>query len=127
MLGLCLCVAGCAHEQSAPRRRECAPGVKVLGAGMTRPAFVDCAAPMRTPGAVGTVVVEFVVQADGRVGEICETQPGDPALVRTVRDYLKSCQFVPSMQQSRAVAVKMIVPFAFRPAWKPPSGWSRSP
>ena len=73
------------------------------------------------------VVLEFVVRSDGSVGEICHTGRGDEKLVDSVHGYLATCRFKPSVRGPyNPIAVKMIVPFSFRPEWTPPPWWTES-
>lgn len=121
---LCGCAEGHPIRPSASAA-ACASDVPLLGAGMTRPMPLECAGSLPDAGSVGTAVVEFVVQSDGSVGEICDVNRSDPRLVDAVRAYLRTCKFAPSEQAAKGpITVKMIVPFTFRPEWKPPDWWT---
>jgi len=86
---------------------------------------LECGGSLPDARSAGTAVVEFVVQSDGTVGDICDVNRGDPSLVDAVRAYLRTCKFAPSEQAAKGpITVKMIVPFTFRPEWAPPDWWT---
>jgi len=103
--------------QFGPPRRE----VPMLQAGMTRPAVKACADPRprmpqeaRDKMAGGTVVVKYVVEKDGSIGDIELKAPGPVLFFRAVRDYLSGCRFEPATDASGAVAVRIVQPFTFK-------------
>jgi len=103
--------------QFGPPRRE----VPMLQAGMTRPAVKSCADPRpRMPQEArdrmvgGTVVVQYVVETDGSIGDIELKAPGPVLFFRAVRDYLSGCRFEPATDARGAVAVRIVQPFTFK-------------
>jgi TonB family protein len=99
----------------------------LLGAGMSRPSPVgDCAPGGQRPkpptpeqarqmGVTGTVLVEYVVHTDGTVGNVLLKNPtAPPILFESVRQWLATCHYTPSMAGGRPIPVKIIQPFIFR-------------
>src|SRR4051812_17120944 len=103
---------GCAQQhsvRSSAAAPACAPEVPLLGAGMTRPMPLECGESLPDARSAGTAVVEFVVQSDGTVGDICDVNRSDSSLVDAVRAYLRTCKFAPSEQAAKGpITVKMI-------------------
>ena len=68
------------------------------------------------PGVTGLVLVEFVVEPDGRVTDIRLKNKNAPAvLFEAVRRWLEGCSYTPTRdaQSRRNVRVKTIVPYHF--------------
>jgi outer membrane biosynthesis protein TonB len=100
---------------------EMAP--RLLTAGMTRPAPTGACSPLGArprptapdTGMSGTVLVEYVVQGDGRVKSIVLKNQAAPMLFEAVQTWLKSCPWTPSMSAGKPVPVRMTKPFIFKP------------
>jgi hypothetical protein len=100
--------------QFGPPKRQ----VPMLQAGMTRPAVASCAAdhpPIPQAAFGGTVLVQYVVEPDGRATDIELKAPGPVVYFRAVREWLSECRFDPATEQGRAVAVRIVQPFVFEP------------
>jgi TonB family protein len=68
----------------------------------------------RQMGITGTVLVEYVVHTDGRVGEIKLKSANAPAILfEAVQHWLAGCPFTPSIAGGRPIPVKMVQPFKF--------------
>ena len=66
-------------------------------------------------GITGIALLEFVVHSDGHVGEVLLKNPtAPPILFNAVKQWLENCQYEPSMQGTRPIAVKIIQPFVFK-------------
>ncbi|MFL5290276.1 MAG: energy transducer TonB [Myxococcales bacterium] len=95
--------------------------VPMLRAGMTRPAVSSCATghpvmPQEAREALegGVVLVQYVVEADGRASDIELKAPGPVHFYRAVRNWLAGCRFEPATDAGRAVAVRIVQPFVFK-------------
>lgn len=95
--------------------------VPMLQAGMTRPAVSSCATghpvmPQEAREALegGVVLVQYVVEADGRASDIELKAPGPVHFYRAVRNWLAGCRFEPATDAGRAVAVRIVQPFVFK-------------
>jgi Gram-negative bacterial TonB protein C-terminal len=100
--------------QFGPPKRQ----VPMLHAGMTRPAVASCAAdhpPIPQAAFGGTVLVQYVVEPDGRATDIELKAPGPVVYFRAVREWLSECRFDPATEEGRAVAVRIVQPFVFQP------------
>lgn len=77
---------------------------------------------LRARGVSGTVLVQFVVDAQGRpdLATFKVLQPADTALVGAVRTALASAQLVPAETGGRKVRQLMQLPFQFEPPPPPP-------
>jgi TonB family protein len=64
----------------------------------------------------GTVLVEYTVFADGRVGDINVDEASHPALARAVTDWLGGCAFAPGVKRGHTVALRVIQPYVFKKA-----------
>ena len=62
----------------------------------------------------GTVVVQYVVETDGGIGDIELKAPGPVAFFRAVREWLSGCRFDPATDGGRAVAIRVVQPFVFK-------------
>ena len=103
--------------QFGPPRRD----VPMLQAGMTKPFVTACAGPRpmmpqeaRERAFGGTVIVQYVVETDGRVSDIELKAPGPVVFFRAVREWLSGCRFEPATDAGRAVAVRIVQPFIFK-------------
>ena len=65
---------------------------------------------------VGTVVMKYVVQRDGRTTNIRLQKPTFPELANSVQEWLEHCKFEPARRQStgEVEAVEIVQPFIFR-------------
>jgi TonB family protein len=95
--------------------------VPMLQAGMTRPAVASCATdhpvmPQEAREALegGVVLVQYVVEADGRASDIELKAPGPVHFYRAVRNWLAGCRFEPATDAGHAVAVRIVQPFVFK-------------
>jgi outer membrane biosynthesis protein TonB len=95
--------------------------VPMLQAGMTRPAVAGCATdhpvmPREAREALegGVVLVQYIVEADGRASDIELKAPGPVHFYRAVRNWLAGCRFEPATDAGNAVAVRMVQPFVFK-------------
>jgi len=98
----------------------------LLGAGMTRPMPIGECSPAgtrpkpitpeqaRRMSITGTVLVEYTVHSDGRVGEISMRNNGSPILFDAVEKWLVDCAFSPSLSGTKPIPVKIIQAFVFR-------------
>ena len=99
----------------------------LLGSGMTRPQPGGECAPggtrprpqmpeqARAMGIAGTVLVEYVVHADGSVGNVTLRNEGAPRLLfEATRKWLLTCTFTPSVSGGKQMPVRMIQPFIFK-------------
>jgi len=99
----------------------------LLGSGMTRPQLGGECAPggtrprpqmpeqARAMGIAGTVLIEYVVHADGSVSDVTLRNEGAPRLLfEATRKWLLTCTFTPSVSDGRQMAVRMIQPFIFK-------------
>ena len=98
----------------------------LLGAGMTRPLPTGECSPSgarpkpitpeqaRRMSITGTVLVQYTVHSDGRVGEISMRNDGPSILFDAVRKWLEECSFSPSLSGTRPIPVRVIQPFVFQ-------------
>ncbi|GAC1607865.1 MAG: hypothetical protein NVS4B10_23000 [Myxococcales bacterium] len=93
----------------------------LLSPDLTPPAPVDCKKPTmpelaRQAGLAGLVVVEYVIESNGRVTRVALLNPGTPwILFQAVDDWLIGCRFTPAKTlDGRAVPVRVIQPFNFK-------------
>ena len=111
-------LGGQAPQQDAP---------VLLGSGMSRPQPGGECAPggmrprpqmpeqARAMGIAGTVLVEYVVHADGSVGDVTLRNEGAPRqLFEATKKWLLTCTFTPSVSGGRQMPVRMIQPFTFK-------------
>ncbi|MFL5378164.1 MAG: TonB family protein, partial [Myxococcales bacterium] len=72
--------------------------------------------PQEARGALegGVVLVQYVVEADGRASDIELKAPGPVHFYRAVRNWLAGCRFEPATDAGRAVAVRIVQPFVFK-------------
>jgi Gram-negative bacterial TonB protein C-terminal len=96
---------------------------QALSAGMTTPHPAAGCRPSkpRRPeqalqlGITGAVAVEYVVHADGHVGEVVLRTPASPAILfEAVKSWLVGCPFVPSMSGNKPLAVTINQVFTFK-------------
>ena len=60
-------------------------------------------------------MVEYVVHADGSVGDVKLKNPtAPPILFEAVKRWLETCLYTPSMSGTRPVPVKIVQPFIFK-------------
>ena len=64
-------------------------------------------------GTAGTVELECVVMADGRVGDIMVIKPLDPALDEAAITALKQWQFAPAMKDGKPVETAVTIEMSF--------------
>lgn len=64
----------------------------------------------------GTVLVEYTVFADGRVGRISVGESPHPALARAVTEWLGACAFAPGVKRGHAVTQRVVQPHVFKKA-----------
>jgi hypothetical protein len=62
----------------------------------------------------GSVLMRYVVTAEGRVEQVRALKPAPAALTAAVEQWLRACRFQPARLADRAVAVKMAQAFNFR-------------
>jgi TonB family protein len=117
-------VAGGDLGGQAPQQQD-AP--VLLGSGMSRPQPEGECAPggmrprpqmpeqARAMGIAGTVLVEYVVHADGSVSNVTLRNEGAPRqLFEATSKWLLTCTFTPSVSGGRQMPVRMIQPFTFK-------------
>jgi TonB family protein len=70
----------------------------------------------RQTGTAGTVIMRYVVRADGRVADIVPlNRHASPPLVDSVRKWLLSCRFQPAKNPSGELTdLKVVQPFLFK-------------
>lgn len=76
-------------------------------------------AELRNRRLEGVVFVIFVVEPDGRVGNMRIEKSPDPAFNKPALDALKQWKFEPGVRGGKRVASKMRQPFRFKPAVVP--------
>jgi TonB family protein len=85
--------------------------------GITPPKKDERCQPDRPPPALlvrGTMTIEYEVHSNGQVGEVSlEKSEVPPALIRTVRSWLRSCPFEPAKRAGKPLAVKLRQTVAF--------------
>ena len=117
-------VSGGVLGGQGPQQRD-AP--LLLGSGMTRPQLGGECAPggtrprpqmpehARAMGIAGTVLIEYVVHADGSVSDVTLRNEGAPRLLfEATRKWLLTCTFTPSVSGGKETPVRMIQPFIFK-------------
>lgn len=115
---LALSSAAGAEEVKATFRE---PVVTINTSAMPRPACAPLK-PFAPEQAVvmqltGTVLVEYTVYADGRVGEISLSKSSaHPALEEAVKSWLDGCAFSPALARGRAISLRVIQPYVFKRA-----------
>lgn len=68
---------------------------------------------MRAKGIKGTVVVEYIVDADGKVSNAKAIQSPNEELSKAAEDAVRKWKFVPGMQNGKNVPSRMRVPIVF--------------
>ena len=68
----------------------------------------------RVAGAEGTVVVQFVVRADGSVTDLEAVRSPDARLSHAALEAVRAARFTPGRHRGRAVSVRLAVPIGFR-------------
>lgn len=98
-----------------------APTVVIDASALPKPACAP-AKPIapdqaRVMDITGTVLVEYTVYADGRVGEISLAKSSaHPALEQAVKGWLDGCAFTPLVARGHAISVRVIQPYVFKRA-----------
>jgi len=69
----------------------------------------------RIMGITGAVVMRYVVEPDGSVGEIqLRNADARPVLVEAVHNWLERCRFTPAVANGQQVRIRVDQPFLFR-------------
>ena len=109
-------------------------GAYALGPGVTPPVLLDARSPQYPSSAVragleGTVAVEAVVNASGRVGDVrvVRTADGRGALDIAALEAARGHRFDPGRVGGRAVAVIVTLEFTFKLPYRPPSRSAPTP
>lgn len=82
--------------------------IEALQSGIEYPAFE------RSIGVSGQVVVQFVVDEDGRTSQVEVVRSVSPGLDRASVDAVRRARFTPGEQNGRVVRVRMTLPVTFR-------------
>lgn len=128
---LCVCLIGCGSTQPAKSRPGAGldesnlPSVNTTRApaGTTPPLPLKMWNPeypleLQKKQIEGTVLVEFVINTDGRVTKARAVEWTHPEMAQAAVDAILRSEFRPATKDGKPIAVKMAVPIAFTLAQK---------
>ncbi len=94
--------------------QDWAPGI-VKPRPICDPAVPIMPEQARIMGITGAVVMRYVVEPDGSVGQIqLRNSDAPPVLVEAVRNWLERCRFTPAVANGQQVRIRVDQPFLFK-------------